>query len=276
MQFRTVFATAGVLTLFAGLTVIKAQDTLTNSDVVAMTQAGLSEETIIKAIETSKPQFDTSVQALINLKESKVSEQVIQAMLAASKAPPPTSPPASPPAETPKAAPPNTISSLPRERAVQLDESKVKREKQPSGVQTAIAIGGAEAVRDRGYYLLIDMPYAPVWQAVQEISREVEATMADGSSQRVLVDPERGLTQNGSIDRDRLIGRTFGAFANEITIQATQLSENQTQVGVLRRVVKAKAVYERGTEPWERAISNGRWEKWILRRVAERARELAE
>lgn len=255
----------------------QSEKPLTNDDILQMIEAGFDEETIIKAIEARKADFDTSIQALIALKESKVSERVIQAMLSASKVQP-ASPPASPPIVAPAAVQPNTISSLPSEGAIRLEESRVSGEKKPSGVQMSRAADflGAELARDRAYYLVVESPYALVWQAIQDISRELEGTVADGSNQRIAVDQERGLTQNGSIDRDRLIGRTFGAFANEIIIQVTKLGDSQTQVGVLRRVVKAKLMYQRGTDPWERAISNGNWEKWILGRISERVRELAE
>lgn len=58
---------------------------LTNGDVVQMTKAGFDEVTILKAIETAQPGFDTSVEALLALKESGVSQPVITAILTASQ-----------------------------------------------------------------------------------------------------------------------------------------------------------------------------------------------
>ena len=59
---------------------------LTNDDVVQMTKAGFDQNTIVKAIETSKPSFDTSAQALLSLKAVNVTDTVITAMLSAGDA----------------------------------------------------------------------------------------------------------------------------------------------------------------------------------------------
>lgn len=56
---------------------------LTNSDIVEMTKAGLPENTVILAIEKSSSQFDTSPQALIQLKNHGVSSGVLDAMIRA-------------------------------------------------------------------------------------------------------------------------------------------------------------------------------------------------
>jgi Flp pilus assembly protein TadD len=54
---------------------------LTNTDVVNMVKVGLSENTIILAIQKSDTQFDTSADALIKLKRQGVPEKVIDAVL---------------------------------------------------------------------------------------------------------------------------------------------------------------------------------------------------
>lgn len=56
---------------------------LTNDDILQMIKAGFSEATIIKTIESKKCAFDTSLEALIALKNAGVSEAVIQAMVSA-------------------------------------------------------------------------------------------------------------------------------------------------------------------------------------------------
>lgn len=73
---------------------------LSNSDIVKLTQAGLSEGVIITAIADAKSsQFDVSPAALVSLKEAGVADAVIARMMArvtAAVAPPaPASPPAS-------------------------------------------------------------------------------------------------------------------------------------------------------------------------------------
>jgi len=82
----------GALLLMPAVCVV-AQDVkkpLDNSDVVEMTKAGLPESTIILAIQKGPSQFDTSPQALIQLKSQGVSATVLDAMIRAG------SPPASP------------------------------------------------------------------------------------------------------------------------------------------------------------------------------------
>ena len=60
-----------------------AKKTLTNSDVVEMTKAGLPENTIVLAIQKGPTQFDTSAQALIQLRNQGVSPRVLDAMIQA-------------------------------------------------------------------------------------------------------------------------------------------------------------------------------------------------
>jgi hypothetical protein len=56
---------------------------ITNSDVISMTKAGIGEQTIVLTIQHGSVKFDTSPQALIALKGAGVSDQVLNAILAA-------------------------------------------------------------------------------------------------------------------------------------------------------------------------------------------------
>jgi hypothetical protein len=80
-----------VLLLFLSLTqVIFCQATptaVTNSDLIKMVAAGIGDQTIILAIERGPTMLDTSAQALILLKSAGVSEQALNAILAATKSP---------------------------------------------------------------------------------------------------------------------------------------------------------------------------------------------
>jgi len=72
-------------------TVLVAQEgqrTLTNTDVSNMTKSGISEQTIVLAIQKGATKFDTTPDALIALKKDGVSDQVLNAMLASSAASP--------------------------------------------------------------------------------------------------------------------------------------------------------------------------------------------
>jgi hypothetical protein len=60
--------------------------TLTNDSVKKMVSAGLSDDTIIMAIQNEPTDFDVSVDALIKLKKADVSEDVIKAMMEVSGA----------------------------------------------------------------------------------------------------------------------------------------------------------------------------------------------
>jgi len=69
-----------------GLLAQSAKKPLTNTDVVDMVHAGLADSTIILAIKNSGTNFDTSPQALIELKKSGVTQSVMDAMLGAANA----------------------------------------------------------------------------------------------------------------------------------------------------------------------------------------------
>ncbi len=58
----------------------------TNADVLEMVKAEFGEETILEAIRTNEPAYDTSAEALKALKSSGVSEKIIMAILAAGRA----------------------------------------------------------------------------------------------------------------------------------------------------------------------------------------------
>ena len=58
---------------------------ITNADVVSMTKSGLAEQTIILAIQQGSTTFDTSPQALVELKKAGVPDAVLNAMLSARK-----------------------------------------------------------------------------------------------------------------------------------------------------------------------------------------------
>ena len=59
----------------------EAKKPLTNADVIEMSKAGLPERTIVLAIQKGPTSFDTSPQALIQLKNQGVSPTVLDAML---------------------------------------------------------------------------------------------------------------------------------------------------------------------------------------------------
>jgi hypothetical protein len=62
-------------------------ETLTNKEVILMTRAGLSEDLIIRKVNESNGDFDTTAQALIELKKAGVSDVVIALMMEKKSAP---------------------------------------------------------------------------------------------------------------------------------------------------------------------------------------------
>jgi hypothetical protein len=69
---------------WTAIVVAQGQEVLRNADIVKMTTAQLSPETIVLKIETSTSQFDTSPDALSVLKAAGVAESTIAAMIRAS------------------------------------------------------------------------------------------------------------------------------------------------------------------------------------------------
>lgn len=81
-------------------------ETLTNREVIALHEAGLSVEVIMEKITTSTVSFDTSTSALVILKNAGVPDTVISAMLQATpSAPPHAADHAAPPVEEPSPGP---------------------------------------------------------------------------------------------------------------------------------------------------------------------------
>jgi len=77
------------LTVFAvPASFAQTQKPLTNTDIINMTAQGFDAALIVKDIQSSNTDFDTSPQALITLKNAGVDKSVLEAMLAAQSAKP--------------------------------------------------------------------------------------------------------------------------------------------------------------------------------------------
>jgi hypothetical protein len=72
----TVFVAAFVLVVPA-----EAQQGLTNTDIVKMQAAGLSESIILSTVNTQPAAYDTSTDGLLALKKAGVSDAVVAAMI---------------------------------------------------------------------------------------------------------------------------------------------------------------------------------------------------
>lgn len=78
---------------------------MNNEDVVAMREAGISDDLVILKVKVSPGSYHTSAGDIIALKQANVSDPVIQAMLAAAAAATPSAPAAEPPAPAAAEAP---------------------------------------------------------------------------------------------------------------------------------------------------------------------------
>ncbi len=76
-----------ILLLFTTTNLCIASEKMTNSDIVKLNRAGLSEATIVEIIKKSSNDFDLSTDAIIELKKENVSEIIIKIMLDTKKTP---------------------------------------------------------------------------------------------------------------------------------------------------------------------------------------------
>jgi hypothetical protein len=73
-----------LMLLAAASTIDAAEKRMTNQDVVDMLKAKMSESTILMAIRSSPPGFDTSASGLIKLSTASASDKIMQAVIEAS------------------------------------------------------------------------------------------------------------------------------------------------------------------------------------------------
>jgi hypothetical protein len=80
---KTILFLALTLILSSTLMAQEENKVLTNADVLNMAKSGMSEKTILLLIQQSQAKFDTSPNALIELKKGGVSDEVLNSMLLA-------------------------------------------------------------------------------------------------------------------------------------------------------------------------------------------------
>ncbi|MCY7375590.1 MAG: hypothetical protein LH472_06420 [Pyrinomonadaceae bacterium] len=93
MKIYSYLQTPLILLVFGLFGIVSAQENqpktpeiLTNAEVVSMAQNNLGKNLIVKKIKESKGAFDVSVGALISLKQSGVSDEILEAMMEKSRA----------------------------------------------------------------------------------------------------------------------------------------------------------------------------------------------
>jgi hypothetical protein len=80
MKMKSLIFPVVLAVMFLGVTAVRAQETITNEEIISLTKAGLASSIIVGKIKTSKTNFDTSADALIRLKQNGVGDEVIAAM----------------------------------------------------------------------------------------------------------------------------------------------------------------------------------------------------
>lgn len=88
-------------------------ETLTNASIIEMTKAGLPAEIILRKIRTSNTQFEVWVNALVELKNAKVADEVITEMIDRQDLKPPNGLPDNAPAWSESGLTPNASGSAP-------------------------------------------------------------------------------------------------------------------------------------------------------------------
>jgi hypothetical protein len=83
MKIKSLFSIALFAVVLSLASAVFAQETMTNEEVISLTKAGLASSIIVGKIRTSKTNFDMSTDALIKLKQSGVSDDIVAAMLEA-------------------------------------------------------------------------------------------------------------------------------------------------------------------------------------------------
>jgi hypothetical protein len=69
------------LAAFIAVVPVQAQQGLTNTDIIKMQSAGLSESVILSSVNTQSAAYDTSTDRLLALKQAGVSDAVVAAMI---------------------------------------------------------------------------------------------------------------------------------------------------------------------------------------------------
>jgi hypothetical protein len=83
MKLKARLIYVGLLVLLPSVIFAQTRKPLTNEDIVSMTKQGFDTPLIEKAIQTGDSNFDVSAQALVELKNAGVSQDVMSAMLSA-------------------------------------------------------------------------------------------------------------------------------------------------------------------------------------------------
>jgi len=120
---------------------------------------------------------------------------------------------------------------------------------------------------------VFDAPMDRVWMAVKVAARDF-----DRNARRLVVaiDERSNRVQNGKIDQMAMAtAGAFGPFVDEFVTEVTRVSDTQTKVTVVRKVMERERVGRRPEDGWGPQKSNGRIEKYLLTQIADNLKKLS-
>ena len=155
-----------------------AQRALTNADIVKIVKSGVGEQTIVLMIEKATPNFDTSPDAVIELKKAGVSDAVLNAMVSASSSD--ASPAVAPEQDCAQSLDAVLASIGPREKLMAVQSLKW------SGTQIVDSASGRSSV---------SMERVTAFPASTYISRQTSA----GLSSKIVLTPDFNYLTSGKV-----------------------------------------------------------------------------
>lgn len=119
-------------------------------------------------------------------------------------------------------------------------------------------------------------PYEKAWTAVKGAAERFAKT---GKRSIAGIDEKNGRIQNGAITQDALVGLGTGNWRDEFVMEATALSNNQTKVSVVRKVVELElisgsTVFKAADRRWKTQWSNGQIESWLHTQIEDELAKL--
>lgn len=200
---------------------------MTNDDVIKLVRSGLSEATILQAIQGADPYFDTSSDGLIRLKQGGVNDRIIQQVLAKQSSTPAAAPApvlAPLPAQAPPYAepPPQAVRNCAECGTVtNLKEVKKKGSSSGTGTLAGALIGGGlgYAVGGHGHRTAGTLVGAGGGAL---IGNSMERNASAGRTFKIEVRFDNGTTQ--TFHYDSMPGWSIGSRVRMINGQLTTLN----------------------------------------------------
>lgn len=251
------------------------EEVLTNADIVALTEAGVPAEAILIKIESTRSDFDTSVEQLIALSRAGVDASVVAAMTKKSATEAPTAAAEPEPASQPQ---PVTEPSAPAEAAVQpsTDPPPAPEPAAPAAPEPPQRAASAQPQDEAAPSVLPPVAVAPF----QPGSTFADALALGGSGPEMVVIPAGRfrmgcVTRSGCFPDERPVHRVFFDEPIAVSRYAVTFEDYDRFAGSNR---PADEGWGRERRPvinvsWDDAV---RYAQWLSRETGENYRLLSE